>query len=345
MNTLNLSEYPHRRHNPLTGEWILVSPQRLKRPWQGQVEHLAAIQRPSYDPECYLCPGNLRASDQRNPNYAKTFVFDNDFGALLPDAPTENINPNGVLIAHSEPGICRVICFSPHHDLTLAQMPVPDIRCIVDTWCDETIRLGERENINHVQIFENKGSMMGCSNPHPHGQIWAQYSVPTEIVKESENQSAHLAKAGNCLLCDVLKVEIEQQIRIIDSNDYFVALVPYWAAWPFEVMILPRHHHSGLISLKPEERQAFAAILKAVTVRYDGLFDVSFPYTSGIHQAPTDGKDHSEWHLHVHFYPPLLRSATVRKFMVGYEMLAEAQRDLTAEQSADILRGVILPHT
>jgi len=339
--TLQLPTGVHRRYSALTREWILVSAQRTARPWQGQVEEVPAETRPSYDPGCYLCPGNPRASGEHNPQYHETFVFDNDFAALLPNAPgvdqaTSVQSP--LLVHHPERGVCRVICFSPRHDLTLAELDVPDIRRVIDVWVQQYVELGVLPFISYVQIFENKGEMMGASNPHPHGQIWANETVPSEVLKEDEAQRDYLSESGRCLLCDYLALESELRERVVLENDDFVALVPFWAVWPFETMVLSKRHLPSLAHLREEEKTALADALKRLTVRYDNLFRVSFPYSMGFHQQPTDGEPHPGWHLHAHFYPPLLRSATVRKFLVGYEMLAQAQRDLTAEVAAARLR-------
>jgi UDPglucose--hexose-1-phosphate uridylyltransferase len=327
----------HRRLNRLTGEWVLVSPHRTARPWQGQVEEVVAEQRPAYDPACYLCPGNERAGGARTPEYDSTYVFDNDFAALTPDVAPEEHDRKGLLIAQSERGICRVVCFSPRHDLTLGQMPAEAIRTVVDTWVDQYVELGNLDWVRHVQIFENRGAMMGASNPHPHGQIWANERVPNEPVKELAQQRAH-ADSGGCLLCDYLDVELDDGARIVTSNEHFTALVPFWAVWPFETLVLPRAHAGALPDLDPDQRDGLADILRRVTRRYDRLFGVTFPYSMGLHQQPTDGVPHREWHLHAHFYPPLLRSATVRKFMVGYELLDQPQRDITPETAAQQLR-------
>jgi UDPglucose--hexose-1-phosphate uridylyltransferase len=327
----------HRRLNRLTGDWVLVSPHRTARPWQGQVEEVAAAQRPVYDPDCYLCPGNERAGGARTPEYASTYVFDNDFAALAPDTPPEETDRKGLLVAQSERGICRVVCFSPRHDLTLGQMPAEAIRTVVDTWVDQHVELGSLDWVRHVQIFENRGAMMGASNPHPHGQIWANERVPNEPAKELVQQRAH-AESGGCLLCDYLTVELDEGERIVTGNEHFTALVPYWAVWPFETLVLPRAHAGALPELGPDQRDGLADILRRLTRRYDRLFGVTFPYSMGLHQQPTDGDAHPEWHLHAHFYPPLLRSATVRKFMVGYELLGQPQRDITPETAAQRLR-------
>lgn len=334
----SLAEVPHRRRNPLTGEWVLVSPHRTKRPWQGQIERQETAQRPAYDPGCYLCPGNGRAGGARNPAYTGTFVFDNDFAALCPDSAALEVDVGGLLVAHGESGLCRVICFSPRHDLSLPEMDVGAIRGVVDVWAEEYERLGCREDIGHVQIFENKGEMMGCSNPHPHGQIWAQSSVPLTAARETGRLEEHFQRHGRTLLEDYLRLELELGERVVCVNDAFVALVPFWAVWPFETLVLSRRPVPHLGALDDRERDGLADIVKRLTTRYDNLFEISFPYSAGIHQAPTDGRAHPAWHLHMHFHPPLLRSATVRKFLVGYEMLGEAQRDLTPETAAARLR-------
>lgn len=333
-----IAEAPHRRLNLLTGEWVLVSPHRSKRPWQGQVEPVPAATRPAYDPSCYLCPGNERAGGAVNPPYEGPFVFTNDFAALQPGTGAAEVDVDGLLVARGESGRCRVICFSPRHDLSLPDLSVEEIRAVVDLWTAEYARLGADPEIGHVQIFENKGEMMGCSNPHPHGQIWSQSSVPLAAAREGERQAEHFARTGRTLLADYLALEVGREERIVCANEHFVALVPFWAVWPFETIVVSRRPVRDLTQLDDAERDAFAEILQRLTRRYDNLFGVSFPYSAGIHQAPTDGADHPEWHLHMHFYPPLLRSATVKKFMVGYEMMAEPQRDVTPEASAARLR-------
>ncbi len=373
---------PHRRYNPLTGEWILVSPQRAQRPWLGAVEKTPLERLPEHDPKCYLCPGNSRANNGPvNPPYTGVFVFDNDFPALLADGPhttdsrpqttddgrrtTEIDHPSSVVRRPSslmssapERGICRVICFSPRHDLTLAELPAAQVRAVVDAWMAQCEELGARDDIAYIQLFENKGEIMGCSNPHPHGQLWANETLPTEPAKEQSGQLAYLRGAGSVesgawsveraashaprcpLLLDYLDLERREGERILFENDHFTCLVPFWAVWPFETMILPRRHVRRMVETTPAERDALADALRRMTARYDNLFEVSFPYTMGVHQAPYDGEPHEEWQLHLHFFPPLLRSATVRKFMVGYEMLAQPQRDLTPEQAADRLRAL-----
>jgi UDPglucose--hexose-1-phosphate uridylyltransferase len=338
-----LRENPHRRLNALTGEWVLVSPHRALRPWQGQVEPVPPDTRPAYDPTCYLCPGNRRAGGHQNPDYTGTFVFDNDFAALKTGTPTAGMDAGGLIVARGETGVARVICFSPRHNVSLPEMDVPGIRRVVDVWAEQHAELGARPDIGHVQIFENKGEMMGSSNPHPHGQIWAQRSLPMSATRELERQADHYARHHRTLLADYLRLELDAGERIVLENEHFVALVPFWAVWPFETLVIAREPVADVTALGDDGRTALADALKRLTARYDNLFGVSFPYSAGLHQAPTDGEPHPEWHLHMHFYPPLLRSATVRKFMVGYEMLGEPQRDVTPESSADRLRA--LPET
>lgn len=330
--------YPHRRKNILTGEWVLVSPQRTKRPWQGEVSPTEEVIRPKYDPDCYLCPGNKRANGEINPKYKNTFVFTNDFSSLLEKIPSDVRNANDLLVTKNEIGICRVVNFSPRHDLTLAEMKEVEIQSVIETWKSEFKTLSEHPKINHVQIFENKGAIMGNSNPHPHCQIWAQESIPTEPAKESKQFTQYFKKNKRSLLSDYLKLELILKERIVYENSLFVVLVPFWATWPYETMLIPKKKYADLLAFKSEEIKSFANAIKVITVKYDNLFQTSFPYSSGIHQAPTDGKAHKEWHFHMHFFPPLLRSASVKKYMVGYEMLAEPQRDITPEVSANVLR-------
>ncbi len=334
------TEHPHRRRNLLTGDWVLVSPHRTKRPWQGQVERLPAEQRPAYDPTCYLCPGNERAGGVRNPVYEGTYVFDNDFAALLPDSPRHAVGPSELFQAEAESGICRVICFSPRHDLTLPEMEVAAIERVVAVWAEQVAELGSRPDIGYVQLFENKGAAMGSSNPHPHGQLWASYRVPQEPAKEDQAQQAYYAQQQRPLLIDYLAAEVQAQERVVIEQEHWVALVPYWAVWPYEILLLPRRHVTELPALTPAERRDLAGMLKRLLTRYDNLFETSFPYSMGWHGQPTDGRSHPHWQLHAHFYPPLLRSATVKKFMVGYEMLGNPQRDITPEQAAQRLRAL-----
>ena len=337
---IDLQGSVHRRLNPLTGDYVLVSPRRAERPWQGQSETPDAPPALAYDPACYLCPGNARAGGLLNPRYESTFVFDNDFAALGLEEGGGQISVGELLHAHRESGRCRVICYSPLHHLTLGQMPAAGILRVIDTWVGEYQSLAVHPGINSVTIFENRGAMMGASNPHPHGQIWATETVSNEVLKESAGQLKYLERRGACLLCDYAALEIEQRERIVCVNELFVAVVPFWAVWPFETLVLPRAHTASLDELGGSAREALARILKDLTTRYDALFDVQFPYTMGLHQRPTDGRHYPQWHLHAHFYPPLLRSATVRKFVVGYELLAEPQRDITAELAAARLRGL-----
>jgi UDPglucose--hexose-1-phosphate uridylyltransferase len=345
----NAANHPHRRYNPLTGEWVLVSPHRTQRPWQGQVEKAPPDTRPAYDPNCYLCPGNERAGGNRNPEYTSTFVFTNDFAALLPDTPPATANGHPLTRLESQEGTCRVICFSPRHDLTLPEMAVEDIRRVVDVWAKQITELGRR--YRWVQVFENKGAMMGASNPHPHGQVWAESALPNEPAKEDRQQAAYFEDHGSPLLLDYVKLESARQERTVVENEHWLALVPYWALWPFETLLLPRRHLLRLPDLSAVERDALADILKRLLTKYDNLFEASFPYSMGWHGTPTGeestggvGPTFAHWQLHAHFYPPLLRSASVKKFMVGYEMLAEPQRDLTAEQAAERLRALPATH-
>jgi UDPglucose--hexose-1-phosphate uridylyltransferase len=344
MNFSDLISQPHRRFNPLTREWVLVSPQRSQRPWQGQVEGVLSETTPAYDPNCYLCPGNARAGGKTNPAYTETFVFDNDFAALKPGTPAGTIEEKGLLIARSESGRCRVICFSPRHDLTMARMSVPELRHVVDAWVREFSALASDPEIRSVQIFENRGAMMGCSNPHPHGQIWANETLPNELEKELAAFRAYRQSRSTTLLDDYLDLELGKRERVVLTNDHFVLLVPFWAIWPFETLLVSRRRVSALDELTDVERTALADILRQTTIRYDNLFRTSFPYTMGFHQRPTDGADYPEFHLHAHFYPSLLRSATIKKFMVGYEMLAMPQRDITAETAALWLRNAPNKH-
>jgi UDPglucose--hexose-1-phosphate uridylyltransferase len=333
---LNLAEHPHRRKNPLTDEWVMVSPHRTKRPWQGQIEKTTPEERPAYDPDCYLCPGNSRAGGVKNPDYKSTFIFTNDFAALKPDRSDLAEDVQSLLQTRTVHGTCRVICFSPRHDLTLPEMDLPAIRGVVDIWAEQFAELGKI--YQWVQVFENKGALMGSSNPHPHGQIWAMDQLPNEALKEEVNQLAYFKCYDSSLLVDYLSNELIAGERIVLENQDWVVLVPFWAVWPFETLLLPRRPVEHLHDLEDSERENLARILKGLLTKYDNLFETSFPYSMGWHAAPYTDADHSHWQLHAHFFPPLLRSATVKKFMVGFEMLAEAQRDLTAEGAAKQLR-------
>ena len=332
---------PHRRFNPLIGEWVLVSPQRAKRPWLGQVEKPSPKNLPAYDPTCYLCPRNERAGGVINPDYNGTFVFENDFAALLPKTGNEeSVADSPLLVSVPEQGQCFVVCFSPRHDLTLPELDQTAIENVLNTWASESTRLANKDFIHYVQVFENKGEMMGASNPHPHSQIWAQSHLPNEIVKELTNQGAYFNKYQRPLLVDYIQEELKRQERTLFSNDHFTAVVPFWAVWPFEVLVSAHRSTPSLADLSASEVSALAEVLKYITIKYDNLFEISFPYSMGFHQAPADGEAHPAWVLHAHFYPPLLRSATIRKFMVGYEMLAMPQRDITPEIAAERLRAV-----
>lgn len=330
-------ERPHRRFNPLTREWLLVSPHRAKRPWLGQVEKKTIVPREPYDPGCYLCPGNERAGGVRNPPYQSTFVFDNDFSALLPDTPRQSLNESNLLVAETEAGICRVVCFSPDHSLSVPRLPKQAMAKVIETWKEQYVSLGTLPWIQSVQIFENRGDMMGASNPHPHCQIWANASLPNELAREVAAQEAYQRDHGSCLLCDCARLESQRASRIVIENAAFLAVVPFWAVWPFETLVISKDH---LPSIEHTDTVLLADILQRLTTRYDNLFETPFPYTMGFHQRPTDGGEHHSFHFHAHFYPPLLRSATVRKFMVGYEMLANAQRDITPEWAAERLRSL-----
>ncbi|PCJ98727.1 MAG: galactose-1-phosphate uridylyltransferase [Flavobacteriaceae bacterium] len=335
--TLNTA--PHRRYNILTGEWILVSPHRNKRPWQGKKDVAAPAQTIAYDKDCFLCPDNLRANGSTNPNYKGVYSFVNDYAAINNHAEYKEYN-DGLLTAETETGICKVICFSDDHSLTLPLMTASQITAVIQTWKSEYLQLGAKQDINYVQIFENKGAIMGCSNPHPHGQIWAHRSVPVEILKKNKMQQVFWEQNKKSLLSEYLEQELKCNKRIVLQNEHFVALVPFWAVWPYEIMILPKNHYQHIGQLSVDEEKTFAEIIKKVTIKYDNLFETSFPYSAGIHQCPTDGPAHPEWHFHMLFYPPLLRSSEVKKFMVGYEMFATPQRDITAESAANTLRNL-----
>jgi UDPglucose--hexose-1-phosphate uridylyltransferase len=341
---MSLPAGPHRRYNPLLDEWVVCSPHRLKRPWQGQVEATSEAVLPAYDPTCYLCPGNVRANGAQNPAYANTFAFDNDFAALLPDEEAIDGTPDDLFRVERQRGLCRVMCFSPRHDVTLARMSRPEIRAVVDTWTDELASLGAHDWVRYVQLFENKGSMMGCSNPHPHCQIWASEQIPTNPARRLATQRAYHERHGRDLLGDYVARERAAGERIVCENEHWTALVPFWAVWPYETMLLPRRHVRELGALTGEERDALADVMKRLCVRYDNLFKTSFPYSMGFYSRPTDGQEHASWRLHAMYFPPLLRSATVRKFLVGYELTADPQRDLTPEQAAERLRAMSEHH-
>ena len=336
-STIDFKKHPHRRQNILTGEWILVSPQRTQRPWQGKVEPLAK-NPPEYDPDCYLCPGNTRAGGSVNPPYENCFAFTNDYASLQPNTPERNFNTDNLLVAKSQSGVCRVICFSPRHDLTLPLLTVKNICEVIELWCIEFQTMQSNQNLKYILIFENKGEVMGASNPHPHGQIWSSSDIPVEPYKETVQQKKHFDASGESLIGAYLQLELKREERIVCSNEHFVALVPFWAIWPFEVMIISRRQVQTILQFTKEEKRSLADLLKRITTRYDNIFKTSFPYSAGMHQSPVNDGDHSEWHWHMHFLPPLLRSATVKKFMVGYEMLGNPQRDLTAEWAAEQLR-------
>ena len=341
-------QYPHRRWNPLRQSWVLVSPHRTQRPWQGEVARRSVPSGVAYDPQCYLCPGNQRAGGARNPAYEGISSFVNDYSALLPDSPAVSDAPaSPMLVAETARGLCKVLCYHPDHSLTLARMTRQEIRSVVDAWALEYEELGPLHWIEYVQIFENRGEMMGASNPHPHGQIWSTDFLPDEPAAETAAQQQYLARTGRCLLCDYAAAEQAEPIdqgRLVFENDHFMAVVPWWAVWPFEVMLLSKRHAGAMPEFSADERDGLADALKRLTTRFDNLFETSFPYTMGFHQAPTDKKDHPEWHFHAHFYPPLLRSATVRKFMVGFEMLGMPQRDITPEAAAERLRACAEEH-
>ena len=337
-------EQPHLRTNLLTGEKILVSPHRSKRPWQGQVEDLQEEKRPEYDSTCYLCPGNKRAEGEINPNYTDHFVFVNDFSALLNESTNENFDLDNLLQAEPERGICKVITFSPRHDLTLPELDLEEIIKVVDLWQKEFVSLSTNEWIKYIQIFENKGAIMGCSNPHPHGQIWAQQSLPTEILKEDKQQENYFNKNGKSLLSDYWKREVKEDSRVIINNQHFLVVVPFWASWPYETLVISKRHIQNISQFTEEEKLDLAKTLKELTIRYDNIFKISFPYSAGMHQSPVNTENVEHWHWHMHFYPPLLRSATIKKFMVGYEMLANPQRDITPEYAAEVIRNQSTTH-
>jgi UDPglucose--hexose-1-phosphate uridylyltransferase len=338
MSGSELQKIPHRRLNPLTREWVLVSPHRTQRPWQGRVEKTASDGQPQYDRTCYLCPGNERARGARNPKYEHTFVFDNDYAALLPDVPEIAADEADLLVGRSERGLCRVVCFSPRHDLTIPRMSIAETERVIQVWTAQFRQLEETGWVRHVEIFENRGALMGASNPHPHCQIWANASLPNIPAKELAAQTEYYEKKSSCLLCDYLQLELKRRERVVCENEAFVVLVPYWAVWPFEALLLSRRHFAAMDEFSARESQLLAEMLRSITIRYDNLFETSFPYSMGFHQRPTDAQTHPEWHFHAHYLPPLLRSATIQKFMVGYELLGSPQRDITPESAAERLR-------
>ncbi|MGA2650527.1 MAG: UDP-glucose--hexose-1-phosphate uridylyltransferase [Terracidiphilus sp.] len=342
------NQSPHRRWNPLRQSWVLVSPHRTQRPWQGEVGQRTVPSAVSFDPHCYLCPGNQRAGGATNPVYDGVFEFVNDYAALMPEEPGPmETQSSPLLVAQPARGLCKVLCYHPDHSLTLARMTREEIRAVVDAWNQQYLEIGGLEWVKYVQIFENRGAMMGASNPHPHGQIWSTDFVPDEADAETLAQREHIARTGHCLLCDYVAAELTaavEQGRVVFENAHFAAIVPWWAVWPFEVLLVSRRHVGALPEFTGEERDGLADALKRLTTRFDNLFETSFPYTMGFHQSPTDGETHPEWHFHAHFYPPLLRSATVRKFMVGFEMLGMPQRDITPEAAAQRLRDASEVH-
>ena len=335
-------QFPHRRYNPLLREWVLVSPHRTARPWQGEVNRSSGFSNVQYDPECYLCPGNTRAGGNVTPSYESVYIFDNDYAALLPDSPElDRSGTPALLRAERERGICRVLCFHPNHSLTVARMDQGDVRKVVDAWAEQYEELGSNQDFRYVQIFENRGPMMGASNPHPHCQIWTTEHIPDEPLKETAAFAEYRAAHRSCLLCDYARLELNEAARIVCENERFLAVLPWWAVWPFETLVISKEHRRSLQDFNDRDREGLADILRQVTTRYDNLFETSFPYTMGFHQAPCDGEAHDGWHFHAHFLPPLLRSATVRKYMVGFELLGMPQRDITPEVAAERLR--ILP--
>ena len=334
---MGLPTAPHRRYDPLTDQWVLVSAGRTKRPWLGSKERRSvAEERPAFDPGCYLCPGNTRASGAVNPRYASTFVFTNDFAALRPDAGDERLD-DGLLRAEAQPGTCRVICFSPRHDLTLTRMDAAGVREVIDMWGEQTLDLGA--DWRWVQIFENRGAAMGASNPHPHGQVWSGAALPDRGAREDASQRRHAESTGRRLLLDVVEQE-SGGVRVIEENEEWLALVPFWAVWPFETLLLPKRPAARIPDLDDAQRDGLAQTMQRLLRRYDALFEQAMPFSMGWHQAPFDDSPTDRWQVHAHFMPPLLE-ATKRKFMVGYELLSEPQRDISAEEAAERLRAAV----
>lgn len=336
---MNLTDFPHTRFNPLTGEWILVSPHRTQRPWQGDVSPDLNQGEKTYDPRCYLCPGNTRAGGTQNPVYRDTFVFTNDYSALLENVPGFSIDEGSLLKAKRERGICRVVCFSPVHNVRLSLMSRESIERVIDCLILEYRELASKPFINYIQIFENHGAMMGCSNPHPHCQIWANETMPVLPAKEDARQREYFRLRDACLLCDYIRLEVREKERIVFENDNFISLVPFWAVWPFETMLLPKEHLGGIDRMNPEQRRDLAEAMRLMGIKYDNIFSTDFPYSMGVHNMPVNGGENGHWHFHLHYAPPLLRSAAIRKFMVGYELMANPQRDITPEESAACLRA------
>jgi len=332
-----LNKVPHCRFNPLLREWVLVSPHRTERPWLGRVEKIQKPPAATFDPNCYLCPGNQRAGGARTAPYTQTYVFDNDYPAMLLEVAPLQFDSTGLLVGKSEQGICRVMCFSPRHDLTVPRMSLPELRGVINSWVEQYSALGKIPWIKHVQIFENCGELLGASNPHPHCQIWANASLPNLPTRELASFREYRAEKHSCLLCDYLKLELQLNVRVVCQNDAFAAIVPFWAVWPFESLVLSKRHLASIDQLSGEERDLLGDIMRRITIRYDNLFETAFPYSMGFHQKPTDGGTYEEWHFHAHYFPPLLRSATIQKFMVGYELLGSPQRDVTPESAANRL--------